>query len=57
MSDSMHIACPHCLSAVRPLKKVRSAMHSVPNHTIFDEIRSELQKLWNLCFPHKERHL
>nr|WP_322939178.1 hypothetical protein [Pseudomonas sp. s4] len=24
---------------------------------IFDEIRSQLQKLWNLCFTHKERHL
>ena len=32
-------------------------MHSDPNYTIFDEMRSQLQKLWNLCFTHKERHL
>ena len=33
------------------------SMHSDPSHTIFDEMRSELQKLWNLCFTPKERHL
>ena len=32
-------------------------MHSDPNYTIFDEMRSQLQILWNLCFTHKERHL
>ena len=55
---SLAVAIPP-LAGLAPLvgRATGQSMHSDPSHTIFDEMRSELQKLWNLCFTPKERHL